>query len=72
MFNVTVTVTAIVALVAALGAGFAAPSILGRHLTTFELVAVALAVGLLGWGFTATRRRRLRRQILEMRDSALW
>lgn len=70
MFNVTVT--AIAAIVAALAAGFAAAPVLGRNLTGFELVTVALAVGLLGWGFTATRRRRLRRRMLEMRDSALW
>lgn len=68
----TVAVTVITAVVAATGAGLAAPFILGRNLASFELVAVGLAAGLLGWGLTTSHRRRLRKRMLEMRDSALW
>jgi hypothetical protein len=68
----TVAVTVLAAVVAATGAGIAAPTVLGRGLAMFELVIIALAFGLLGWGLTASHRRRERKRMLEMRDSALW
>ena len=68
----TVVVTVIAAIAAATGAGLVAPSMLGRNLGGFELAAVGLVFGLLGWGLTASHRRRARKRILEMRDSALW
>lgn len=70
MFTVAVTVIAAVA--AVIGAGLAAPLVLGRNLASFELAALALLFGLLGWGLTASRRRRERKRMLGMRDSALW
>lgn len=70
MFTVAVTVLA--AVVAVAGAGFAAPSLIGRSLAIPELFAIALPVGLLGWILTAKHRRRERKRMLEMRDSALW
>lgn len=68
----TVAVTVIAALAAAAGAALIAPSVLGRSLVSFELVALAVGVGLLGWALTASRRRRERKRMLQMRDSALW
>ena len=70
MFTVVVTVIASIA--AATGASLVAPSMLGRNLASFELAAVGLVFGLLGWALTASHRRRARKRILEMRDSALW
>lgn len=70
MFTVAVTVIAAVA--AATGAGLAAPALLGRSLASYELVMLALLFGLIGWGLSASHRRRERKRILEMRDSALW
>ena len=70
MFTAAVTVIAAVA--AATGAGLVAPFILGRNLSGFEFAAIALVFALLGWALTASHRRRVRRRILEMRDSALW
>lgn len=68
----TVAVTVIAALAAATGAGLAAPSLLGRNLASIELVGVAVAFALVGWGLTTSRRRRERKRVQEMRDSALW
>ena len=68
----TVAVTVIVAVAAAVGAGLAAPVLLGRGLAVFELLGAGLVFGLVGWGLTASHRRRLRKRMLEMRDSALW
>jgi membrane protease YdiL (CAAX protease family) len=68
----TVAVTVIAAVVAATGAGLAAPSLLGRNLASVELVGVGVVFALVGWGLTASRRRRERKRMLGMRDSALW
>jgi predicted exporter len=68
----TVAVTVIAAVVAATGASLAAPALLGRSLAIFELAAIALVFGAIGWGLTTSRRLRERKRILEMRDSALW
>jgi hypothetical protein len=68
----TVAVTVIAAVAAATGAGLAAPALLGRSLASTELVAVAVAFALVGWGLTASHRRRERKRMLGMRDSALW
>ena len=70
MFQVAVTVIA--ALVAAIGAGLAGPSLLGRNLASYELAALATVFGALAWGLTASHRRRERKRMLGMRDSALW
>ena len=68
----TVVVTVIPAIAAAAGAGLVAPFLLGRNLASYELAAVGLVFGLVGWALTASHRRRARKRILEMRDSALW
>jgi hypothetical protein len=68
----TVAVTVIAAVVAATGAGIAAPAVIGRSLASLELAVIAFAFGLVGWGLTASHRRRERKRMLEMRDSALW
>ena len=68
----TAAVTVIAAVVAATGAGLAAPALLGRPLAVSELAAIALVFGAIGWGLTTSRQRRQRKRILEMRDSALW
>jgi hypothetical protein len=70
VFQVAVTVFAAIA--AATGAGLAASSILGRSLASYELLALAAAFGALAWGLTASHRRRARKRMLGMRDSALW
>ena len=70
MLSLTVTIAAAVA--AATGAALVSPLIFGRNLGNFELVAMALAFAALGWGLTASHRRRERKRIHEMRDSALW
>ena len=67
-----VAVTVFAAIAAATGAGLAAPSLLGRNLTSYELVALSAAFAGVAWGLTASRRRRQRKRLLEMRDSALW
>ena len=68
----TVAVTVFAAVAAATGAIFVAPSVLGRNLASYELAVLAVVLAALGWGFTASHRRRARKRILEMRDSALW
>ena len=70
MFQVAVTVIA--ALVAATGASLAGPSLLGRNLASYELAGLATVFGALAWGLTASHRRRERKRMLGMRDSALW
>ena len=70
MFTAAVTVIAAVA--AATGAGLAAPALLGRSLASYELLVLTLSFGLIGWGLGASHRRRERKRMLEMRDSALW
>ena len=70
MFQVSVTVFAAVA--AVIAAALAAPSLLGRALASYELLALAAVSGILAWGLMASYRRRERRRMLEMRDSALW
>jgi hypothetical protein len=67
-----VAVSVFAAIAAATGAGLAAPSLLGRNLASYELLALAAAFGVLAWGLTASRRRRERKRMLGMRDSALW
>ena len=70
MFQVAVTVfTAIAAVIAA---ALAAPPFLGRSLANYELLVLAAASGILAWGLMASYRRRARRRLLGMRDSALW
>lgn len=68
----TVAVTVFAAIAAATGAGLAAPSLLGRTLASYELLALAVAFAAIGWGLTASHRRRERKRMLGMRDSALW
>lgn len=68
----TAAVTVIAAIAAATGAGFAASALLGRSLASYELVILAVTFGLLGWGLGASHRRRERKRVQEMRDSALW
>jgi hypothetical protein len=70
VFNVAVTI--IIAVVATTGAGIAAPKILGRPLAGVEMVAIALAAGVLAWALVTSHRRRLRKRMQGMRDSALW
>ena len=70
MFQVAVPIFAAIA--AAIGAGIAAPSLLGRTLASYELLVLAAVFGVLAWGLTASRRRRERKRMLGMRDSALW
>lgn len=70
MFHIAVIIIA--ALVATTGAGIAAPSLLGRSLAGVELAAVGLAAGLLAWALVTSHRRRLRKRVQGMRDSALW
>ncbi|MFC5500548.1 hypothetical protein ACFPOE_23600 [Caenimonas terrae] len=70
MFQFAATILAAIA--AAAGAGFAAPSLLGRSLASYELLALAAACGVMGWGLAASMRRRQRKRMLGMRDSALW
>ena len=67
-----VAVTSIAVIAATAGAGLAAPALIGRNLTVGELVAVAAAFAAEGWALTASRRRRERKRLLGMRDSALW
>ncbi len=68
----TAAVTVFAAIAAATGAGLAAPSLLGRNLASYELLALALLVGALAWGLATSRQRRERKRVLGMRDSALW
>lgn len=68
----TAAVTVIAAIAAAIGAGLLASALLGRSLSSYELVALAVSFALVGWGLTASHRRRERKRMLEMRDSALW
>lgn len=68
----TVAVPIIAAVAAAAGAVLAAPFILGRDLSTLELVLLVFAFALFGWALASTLRRRERKRILGMRDSALW
>ena len=70
MLQVAITVVAAVA--AATAAGLVAPSLFGRSLASYELLAVAAVSGALAWMLTASRRRRERKRLLGMRDSALW
>ena len=70
MFTAAVTVFAAIA--AAIGAGLAAPTLLGRNLASYELLVLAAAFGALGWGVAASFQRRQRKRMLGMRDSALW
>jgi hypothetical protein len=70
VFQVAVTVFA--ALAAATGTALAAPAFLDRTLAAYELLALAAAFGALAWGLTASHRRRERKRVLGMRDSALW
>jgi hypothetical protein len=67
-----VAVTVIAAIAAATGAGLAAPALFGRSLASYELAGVAAAFGVVAWGLTASWRRRERKRMLGMRDSALW
>lgn len=60
------------AIAAAIGAGLAAPSLLGRTLASYELLVPAMVFGALAWGLAASHRRRQRKRMLGMRDSALW
>ena len=68
----TAAVTVIAAIAAATGAGLAAPALLGRSLASYELVVLAATFALVGWGLSASYRRRERKRVQEMRDSALW
>ena len=68
----TAAVTVIAAIAAAIGAGLLASALLGRSLSSYELVELAVSFALVGWGLTASHRRRERKRMLEMRDSALW
>jgi membrane protein implicated in regulation of membrane protease activity len=70
VFQVAVPVFA--ALAVATAAGLAAPSVLGRTLASYELAALAALSAAVAWGLTLSRRRRERKRVLEMRDSALW
>jgi hypothetical protein len=70
VFQIAITVVAAIA--AATGAGLLAPTLFGRSLASYELLAVAAASGALAWGLTASHRRRERKRLLGMRDSALW
>ena len=70
MFQAAVTVFAAVA--AVIAAVLGAPSFLGRNLASYELLALATASGVLAWGLLASYRRRVRKRMLGMRDSALW
>ena len=70
MFQVAVTVIAAIA--AATAASLAAPSLLGRSLASYELGVLAAAAAALAWGLAASHRRRERKRMLGMRDSALW
>jgi hypothetical protein len=67
-----VAVTLIAAVVATTAAVLSAPSLLGRPLAGVELALVGIAAALIAYGLATSRRRRLRKQILGMRDSALW
>lgn len=68
----TAAVSIIAAVAAATGVGLAAPFLLGRSLASYELLALVATFALVGWGLTASHRRRERKRMLEMRDSALW
>ena len=70
VLSLAVTIAAAVA--AATGAALASSILFGRNLGSFEVAALAAAFAALGWGLTASHRRRERKRILEMRDSALW
>ncbi|GAC1607513.1 MAG: hypothetical protein NVS3B2_16480 [Ramlibacter sp.] len=70
MFPVAITVIA--ALAATTGAGLTAPSVIGRPLATIELIVIAAVFALCGWGLMASQRRRQRKRMQGMRDSALW
>jgi len=70
VFQVAITVVA--ALAAATGAGLVAPALLGRSLASYELAGVAAAFAALAWGLASSHRRRERKRMLGMRDSALW
>jgi hypothetical protein len=67
-----IAVPAIAAIAAATLAALAAPSLIGRTLAHYEALALAAAVGALAWGLAASHRRRERKRMLGMRDSALW
>jgi hypothetical protein len=67
-----VAVTVIAAVAATIGAGLGAPTLFGRHLAPIELIAVASFLALCGGIFLASQRRRQRRRMQGMRDSALW
>jgi hypothetical protein len=60
------------ALAATAAAGFAAPALFGHALGALELVALFLVLCALGWGVQAVHRKRTRRRMMDMRDSALW
>lgn len=68
----TAAVTVFTAIAAATGASLAAPSLLGRNLASYELLALAAVFGALAWGLAASHQRRERKRMLGMRDSALW
>ena len=67
-----VAITVVAAIAATTVVGLAAPSLLGRSLASYELLAVGAAVSALAWVLTASHRRRERKRLLGMRDSALW
>ena len=70
MFQVAVTVLAAAA--AATVATLAAPAVIGRTIASYEAAVLAAVFGALAWGLAASHRRRERRRLLGMRDSALW
>lgn len=60
------------ALAATAAAGFVAPVLFGHALGAVELVAVFVVLCAVGWGVQAAHRKRTRRRLMDMRDSALW
>lgn len=60
------------ALAATAAAGFAAPAVFGRSLGGVELVLLFVVLCAVGAAMQAVHRKRTRRRLMDMRDSALW
>lgn len=69
---ITLAIGVSLAFIATAVAGFAAPVWLGRSLGAFELTALFCGLIAVGWGASVLHRRRTRRRLMDMRDSALW
>jgi hypothetical protein len=70
VLNIAIAVST--ALAATAAAGFAASALFGRSLSGFELAALFFGLIFIGWVATVLHRKRTRRRLMDMRDSALW